>query len=112
MQWHGFSTAAGIPAHAQSINTPNFTFVQVYSPGVFTRAHLDTWGHHFLAPEARKDLHVQWHGFSTATAVPTHVYSLNTPTFTFAQSYNTLAYTHGKLETAGSFPAKNASLNV
>ena len=42
MQSHGFSTAAGVPAHAQSLNTPNFTFAQGYSPGVFTRAHLDT----------------------------------------------------------------------
>ena len=42
----------------------------------------------FSHPDAKKDLHVQWHGFSTASAVPTHVHSLNTPAFTFAQGYN------------------------
>ena len=55
VQSHGFSTAAGVPAHAQSINTPNFTFAQGDSPGEYTRAHLDRWGASFSRPDARKD---------------------------------------------------------
>ena len=110
MQSHGFST---VPAHVQSIDTPNFMFAQVYSPGEYTRAHLDTWGHRFLAQNAKigpsravaRLLGCGRRPNSRPKLQHTYLHVLRKVT-------TALAYTHGKLEITGSFPAKNASLNV
>ena len=169
MQSHGFSTAAGVPAHAQSINTPNFMFVQGYSPAN-THGLISTHGAIvFLARrQNRTFMCSRTASRLRQSAQPTHKASTHltsrlrkvialanthglistdgghrfldqTPERTFMRSgtasrlrqpsqptytasthlpsrlrkvTTTLAYTHGKPETAGSFPAKNASLNV